>query len=197
MVVAVVALFVALGGTAAAVTVDFARNADKVDGRHANQLIRLSSGQVTADVNDWNGATITDSRTIKAPKKGLLLITYTFDSDQDLSETAAVTDGYVSVSPKLDGTLIGGVAFANINFSQTCCDAATLTVQRTVHVNAGSHTVSVEAVGPGPGGGGTAGALVYVYERALSVVYVPFKGDGSVGRVVPLKPAAPRTQPQR
>ena len=35
MVVALIALFVALTGTAAAVTVDFARNADKVDGKHA------------------------------------------------------------------------------------------------------------------------------------------------------------------
>lgn len=35
MAVALLALFVALSGTAAAVTVDFARNSDKVDGKHA------------------------------------------------------------------------------------------------------------------------------------------------------------------
>ena len=196
MVVAVVALFVALGGTAAAVTVDFARNADKVDGRHANQLIRLAGKQVTADFNDWDGATITDSRTINAPKRGLLLITYTFDADQDLNETSADSSSYIAFTPKLDGTLIGDNAWANIDFSQTCCDAATITIQRTVHVDRGSHTVSVEALGPGSGGIGDAGALVYVYERSLSAVYVPFKGNGTVGRVVPLKPAAPRTQPQ-
>jgi hypothetical protein len=183
MAVAVIALFVALTSTAAAVTVAYAQNADKVDGRHANQLIRLAATHITTDFDNWDGSTLTDSRTITAPKRGLLLITYNLDAAQDANEAGAGT-AYVSATPKLDGTPIGAstpTAYASLDFSAACCETGTIALQRVVHVGAGSHTVSVDIVGPGG-----VGQLTYLYERDLSVLYVPFKGNGLVGRVLPL-----------
>lgn len=172
----------------------FAHNADMVDGRHANQLIRLSAVHRTTDVDGWDGVTpITDSRAIKAPRKGFLLITYSVNYAQDLNETGTGRTE-LNVAPQLNGSLIGGLAWFSIDFSGACCQEDGLTIQRVVQVGKGTHTVSVVLAGA------SATNLVYVFERSLSVLYMPFNATGASPRVIAgakVDAEAPRGQSQR
>ena len=81
--------------------------------------------------------------------------------------------GFVRATPELNGAILGGIAIESIDFSSPSGDYGDLAVQRVVVVNKGTHTISVDAAGPG------GSQLVYVFERSLSVVWVPFNGTAS------------------
>ena len=147
-------------------------DSDKVDGLHANEITRAAGIHVVdPDVDNWNGAAITDSRSITAPRAGYLLISYTINFSNDQDETGSGR-GYFTFDPKLNGTTIGDTAGSSIDFTDVCCDYRTHALQRFVQVAPGTHTVAVSATGPG----GT--RLAYIFERSLTVLFVPFGGTG-------------------
>src|SRR4249920_2524455 len=88
IVVAFVTATVAAGGTAAVAAVI---NANKLNGYAANQLIRVSSKRITSAINPTTRATL-GSSSIKAPKKGYLVI----DASSAIDDGLGVNDAVVS-----------------------------------------------------------------------------------------------------
>ncbi len=156
-------------------------NAASVDGFSANEMARVASSQVSTDVDDWTGLTITDSVDIDTESSGMLIITYVVNAGVDSNETDTGLHRYTMV-PKLDTVATDGGTWGSLDFDTD--EDVTWTVQRVVAVDADSHTVSVSL---DRYTGTSATALTYIYDRSLTVLFVPFDGTGSspLGTFVP------------
>jgi hypothetical protein len=111
MAVALLALFVALSGTAAAVTVDFARNSDKVDGKHAvgyDASLNARKGKLVA-TNSTTGR-VPDSQKLQGRtwKKFLQDVVLVVQSSGNVNngsfgtQTASCPAGYVAIAGGVD-----------------------------------------------------------------------------------------------
>jgi hypothetical protein len=138
------------------------------------RITRLSGAHLSADVDNWDGTTITDARTIQAPRRGLLLLTYSASLAKDIDETGTGI-GYYGFQPKLNGSNLGGVEYSTIDFSGVVDDYREHSLQRVAVVNAGTHTVSVDAF---RFGGPDASALAYFWERSITVLFIPYNASG-------------------
>jgi hypothetical protein len=149
-------------------------DSDKVDGYHANDLTRVASLDVTADLDNWTGTpAITDQVAITAPVRGFFLLTYAFNWAMDGGSSGT---GFYEfpLNPKLDNVTAGGLAWQSLRFNdQAGWDIGTATVVRTLAVDPGAHNVAVTTTF-----GGDATHMLYVYERSLRVQFVPFGGTG-------------------
>jgi hypothetical protein len=153
-----------------------ADNADTVDGFDANGLVRAAGTVASGDVNDWDGSSaLTTNATIVAPTDGFLIITFVASLGEDFDSTGnGLGDGVITI--EVDGVQQGGVSWWSFEFGDPVARDHISTVQRLVPVAAGNHSID----GVLGGSGLTATKLVYVYERSLTVLFVPFDGTGAV-----------------
>ncbi len=146
-----------------AVSAANAQNADKVDGRHATDLIRVASAKsVNNSRVDTSGVVLTTS--ISAPTAGFLVI----DASSDVFRFSS-TVGFPTCFIRVDGTFdIASERAMRLDAgSNTEEDCATNTV---IPVAAGEHTVNLEAEFM------TSGTTFD--ESTLSALFVPFDGSG-------------------
>ncbi len=167
IVVAFTVASVAASGTAIAIVA----NADKVDGYHANQLIRLSRKAVEGDAFTGGGSGVVLQTKIKAPKRGLLFMMAS--SDVFNLTNADRFQCLISVN----GTDLSA-SFREIQLSpadnneEMNCDT-----EIAWPVAAGTYTVAFETTG-------TDTQTVYD-ETTIEALYVPFNGTGAVPSSVP------------
>lgn len=149
-------------------------NVDQVDGYDANDLVRADGERTEDAVDNWDGSPVELSETITAPTNGYLVISYNSTITSDNGESASGPT-QIGAFLELDGDMIaqtyGGVSFNDdwrTNFNH-------LNVSTVVAVTAGEHTVTgiSSNVGSFPAGG-----LLYIYDQSVSVLFVPFGGDG-------------------
>jgi hypothetical protein len=154
-VVAFVVASLAGGGTAIAIVA----NADKVDGYHANQLIRLSRSQTDNDAIVGDGIDhVARETTIRAPRKGFLLIT----ASTDVNGGAASGRCWI----ELDGTFLAASdrLYVPDNNEEDCA------TQVAMPVGKGPHEVRFFG---NPDTGTT------FDEASLAVLFVAFNGSGA------------------
>jgi hypothetical protein len=144
-----------LGATSPAV------NSDKVDNRHANELVRAAGNRV-GDLPDQNGAVLSTS--ITAPTSGYLVITASM-------EVVLLTSAdSVNCSLRVDGGGIAGTQMAASVGEVQGTMASTCATNLTYGVAAGLHTADLVV------SGWYSAALG---NGSLSVLFVPFGPDGS------------------
>ncbi|MDQ4145504.1 MAG: hypothetical protein M3198_17545 [Actinomycetota bacterium] len=154
---------------------DFARNAGKVDGLDANELVRASSSVATGHLSDFHSrgfANVQRSR-VQAPVKGVLLVwsglSVGWDDDSDPGTYAGMI-GRIRVDRRVAG------APQQLEISRsTRAGTQHLSLSAAVPVKAGPHRVSVQlrtAQGE---------ALTYVHQRHVETLFVPFGSRGVRG----------------
>jgi hypothetical protein len=167
IVVAFVTATVASGGAALAIVA----NADKVDGYHANQLLRLSRSAINDNAIVGDGAArVARQVGIKAPKRGFLFIV----ASSDVFGAASFGSCWI----RLDGT--------DLSSSERTYQLGTGNTEENCGtdiawpVAAGTHAVQFRA-DPATG--------VTFDETTLEVLFVPFNGNGKVPS--PVAPSQP------
>jgi hypothetical protein len=144
-----------LGATATAV------NSDKVDNRHANELVR-AAGNRMGDLPDMNGAVLSTS--ITAPSSGYLVIT------ASMAVLLLTSADIVSCSLAVDGGTIAGTEMSASVGEVQGTMANTCTTNLTYGVNAGAHTVDLVVSG---------WYYAALGNGSISVLFVPFGATGS------------------
>lgn len=142
-------------------------NADRVDGYHADQLVRVAYAS-TPNAIDYPAAML--SKTITAPTNGYLVV----NASVQVGLATSTGSGSVSCYLRGDATkMTGSERWANVSFDVPYDVCATTGV---VAVPAGAHTVYFFAGTFGSGGGGSAELL----EAALNIMFVPFDELGRI-----------------
>jgi hypothetical protein len=141
-------------------------NADKVDGKDANQLVRVASFAGQSPLADGTSGKVATT-TINAPAPGFLVI----DASSDVSNNGE--SAFPQCFIRVDGfPASGSRMIMQLNESQgsvnTQEDCATNAV---VPVAAGTHTVDLEGVADGNN--------TLWEETTLSAIYIPFNGSGA------------------
>jgi hypothetical protein len=167
--VAAVTASVASGGAALAIVA----NAHKVDGYHANQLLRLSRSSINDVAIAGNGTSqVARQVSIRAPKRGFLFIVASSDVFGATSGGSCWID--------LDGTTLSSTfrtyELGSGNTEENCGTDIAWPVAAGLH--------SVQFFGnPATG--------VTFDETTLEVLFVPFNGNGQVPTpVAPSRPSA-------
>lgn len=141
-------------------------NADRLDGKHADQLVRVASFTGSSPLPDGTNGTVATT-SINAPASGFLVIDagsdfFNFSGDDTITCFIEVDNARASGSLRY----LKHDANSSVNEDEDC---STSTV---VPVAAGNHTVDLEA--QVQIGGGT-----QYGETALSAIYIPFGGSGA------------------
>ncbi len=154
---------------------DYARNAGKVDGLDANELIRASSSVAPGHVSDFHSrgfANIQRCRFV-APRRGVLMIWSGFsagwDDDSEPGSYAALV-----ARLRVDGRAAGAAQQLEISRS-TRFGTQHLSLSAAIPVKAGPHKIAVQlrtARGD---------ALSYVHPRHTETLFVPFGSRGVQG----------------
>ena len=169
----------------------FAHNADKVDGYHANQLVRASYKATVDHIDDFSSGTFTSivSKDVKAPKKGILLITATFNAEWDATSaanTAALLESILTVN----GATLPGyglpVRHEVLDHSEAAdiWDSQSVTLLGAKAVSKGTHNVALQV----RRSSGT--ALTHIERGFITVLYVPFGNAGTAGVLSPVREAS-------
>ena len=160
-------------------------NADKVDGLHANQLVRAATatagntgdpcgGPAIFTAFDSTTFTTTVLRQVNAPTDGVLLV-----FGRVSAERSSGSAGEIRLLGRLtvDGTQLGGQAENSYDdaVSLSCQEGRTMSLSGAVSVTAGNHTVAVQ-IAKSTSSGGT--ASVYVGNAAVTTLFVPFGNAG-------------------
>jgi hypothetical protein len=147
-----------------------ATNADEVDNRDANELVRVASFTGHSPLADGTNGTLATTE-INAPSSGFLVI----NASSDFSYFGG--NDLLSCFIKVDNTEASGSrrileynGTTNVNREQDC------STNSVVLVYAGHHTVDLKVDGSFAAG---------FRETALSAMYVPFDGNGAQPFVVP------------
>jgi hypothetical protein len=141
-------------------------NADRLDNRSANQLLRVAHAEVP-NAPEVNGDILTTS--VKAPRAGLLVIQGGLEVDGIVGNgstfycSLALDSSWVQGSERAVSSQLGGPSAI---FGS--CESSV-----TVPVDAGTRTVALRVVGLDT-------ANLYLGNASLSALYVPFDGDGKV-----------------
>ena len=140
-------------------------NADKVDGKSANQLLRVSSfsgGSPLAAGTDGTVATTT----IGAPAPGFLVIDTSSDVFNDIESD------FLRCFIEVDNALVSGsVRYMELNDTQGVNREENCSTNAVVPVSAGTRTVDL---------GGDVGAPNTTWANTtLSAIYIPFGGTGA------------------
>ena len=158
--------------------VDSADDADTLDGVQANEIVRAAASDNPANVGDWDGTEIEDIVAIEAPSRGMLIISYTVNLGKDNSGGGTGIQSY-SIEGRLDGTELGdGGDTFELNFDDA--NDTTEAYQRVVTVDPGTYDVSVAI----RQAGAPTTDLTFVYDRSLTVLFVPFDGGGATPSLV-------------
>jgi hypothetical protein len=162
-----------------ALTAVNANNANTVDGKNANEIVRSAYVERNSDVTittDPNGV-ILESATITAPATGFLIVT-AYETVQSTAITPLVHFGADVDLPSSSGWSSSFAVSGVIHTTDTGFYSGALTVR--FPVAAGAHTVRLKAHNDGSG-------AVTGKGGALNVVFVPFDGAGagSAGAATP------------
>ena len=176
IVLSAVALVVAVRGTTTPAIAHgvqhalFAHNADKVDGRHANQLVRATTISDTTDVNDFNSATHLTllSKSVQAPTKGILLVWGTVAAARDAS---APDEGILKARVRVGANV---TLEQNVNLENLGTADGSIVISGAFPVLKGTKTVTLEAVEVGPG-------MAYIHDKSITTLFVPFGNAGQLG----------------
>ena len=154
---------------------DFARNAGKVDGHDANELVRASSSIAGGHVSDFQSrgfANIQRSRVV-APKRGILMIWSGFsvgwDEDSDPGSYAALVGRL-----RVDRRAAGAAQQLEISRS-TRVGTQHIALSAAILVKAGPHKIAVQLRTS------TGEALTYIHPRHTETLFVPFGSRGVQG----------------
>ena len=148
----------------------FAHNADKVDGRHANQLVRGTTIKDDTVVDDFGADTFTPllTKSVRAPKRGILLVWGTIAAVHDVSGgTPSVLNARIRVGPSTTTTQA-----VHLVYSGT--EEGSLAISGAVRVSKGTKNVVLEAFE-------SEGNLVFITNKSITTLYVPYGNAGKVG----------------
>jgi hypothetical protein len=168
--VALVVASVASGGTAIAIVA----NAHKVDGYHANQLVRATQKVETSFIDNFDSGSFTPvvSKSVTAPRKGVLVISawVTAEWDIDSADTTAALTGRVAV----DGSALAPLVRQVLVDEGTYSGAESMAWSVAVPVSKGSHPVILQLSEDSSG-------MAFITERGLTIMFVPFGNGGGAG----------------
>jgi hypothetical protein len=148
-----------------------AANADKLDGLHANQLVRgttLSSNTIS-DNFDTCAYTTLLSKTVTAPISGVLLVWGNVGAVKDFDDADPSTLG---VRVAVDATAVTteqAVHLVDLGTREGSAQAMGATP-----VSAGSHIVDVQASECSTG-------MAFIVNQSITTLFVPFGNDGIQG----------------
>jgi hypothetical protein len=149
----------------------FAHNADKVDGRHANQIVRATTLSDSADVNDFNSSTHVGllTKSVQAPTKGILLVWGTIAAARDNN----MPDEGILMARIRVGTGQSSLE-QNVNLENAGTADGSIAISAAFPVLKGTKTVVLEAREVGPG-------MAYIHDKSLTTLFVPFGNAGQIG----------------
>lgn len=148
----------------------FAHNADKVDGRHANQIVRATTVSNTTDVDNFDSATHVTllSKSVHAPTKGILLVWGTIAAARDTGmPDEGILKARVRVGPNL-------TLEQNVNLENSGTSDGSIAISGAFPVTNGTKTVILEAREVGPG-------MAYIHDMSITTLFVPFGNAGHLG----------------
>jgi hypothetical protein len=150
-------------------------NADTVDGRNgttllANDQVRADGTQTSVFINDFTAANFTSiaSKTFSAPSNGFVMITGSVSAEEDCSLPGI---GNLLYRLSVDGTPVTADPFSyELSYPVDCSTGQTNVgdsgaATAVVAVNAGSHTISLDAWEQGTGS--------FIIGRSVTSVFVP------------------------
>ena len=142
-------------------------NADKVDGKDADQLVRVASFVGESPLANGTDGTVATT-TITAPAPGFLVV----DAGSDLRNTLESDE--VECLIEVDNVFAPGSGrFMELNASQGRVNRdENCSTNTVVSVAAGTHTVELV--------GGVTAPNTSWGDTALSAIYIPFNGTGAV-----------------
>lgn len=148
----------------------FAHNADKVDGRHANQLVRATTISDSTDVDDFDSATHVTllSKSVKAPTKGILLVWGTIAAARDAN---LPDEGILKARVRVGAN---STLEQNVNLENSGTADGSIAISGAFPVTQGVKTVILEALEVGPG-------MAYIHDKSITTLFVPFGNNGVVG----------------
>ena len=142
-------------------------NADTVDGKHADQLVRVASFTGPSALAAGANGTVATT-TINAPAPGFLVIDASSDVlnsfQADVYECSVQVDN--ATAPGSRRSMALSATQPGVNFEENCATNA------VVPVSAGTHTVDLEATL-------VSAPRTNWKDTALSAIYIPFDGSGA------------------
>jgi hypothetical protein len=173
--------FLPAGGTAV--------NADKVDGYHANELVRGSRTSDFGFNDNFNtcGFTTLHTRQVTAPTNGVLLVWGNVDAERDFgSASVARIEGRVTVDGIQSGTSQSDTLGAGDEYE------GSVAISGAQPVAAGTRTVNLQLSECGPG-------MAFVISKQITTLFVPFGNSGSPGTLSTAgdTPSEPGQSPQQ
>ena len=171
-------------------------NADAVDGRDgstllANNQVRADGTQTSSFIQDFTAASFTSiaSKTFSAPSNGFVMITGSVSAEEDCSLSGI---GNLFYGLSVDGTPVtADPGPYELSYPVQCATATEINVgdsgaaTAVVAVNAGSHTISLNAAEQGTGS--------FIYGRSVTSVFVP-TGSADATPTVTTSKEAPASQ---
>lgn len=148
----------------------FAHNADKVDGRHANQLVRATTIRDTSIVDDFDSSTYAPllTRSVNAPTKGILLVWSTVSAARDASDP---DEGILNARIRIGAD---STTEQNVNLENTSTFDGSIAISGAIPVTSGPKTVVLEARELSAG-------MAFIVNKSITTLFVPFGNAGQVG----------------
>ena len=148
----------------------FAHNADKVDGRHANQLVRATTSATRPSSTISTAARTLRllTKSVNAPTKGILLVWGTISAARDVSDpdegilNARITIGADSTTEQ------------NVNLENVSTFDGSIAISGAFPVTKGPKTVVLEARELSAG-------MAFIVNKSITTLFVPFGNAGQVG----------------
>ena len=148
----------------------FAHNADKVDGRHANQLVRATTIRDTSIVDDFDSGTYAPllTKSVNAPTKGILLVWGTLSAARDVSDP---DEGILNARIRI-GT--DSTTEQNVNLENAGTFDGSIAISGAIPVSKGPKAVVLEARDMSAG-------MAFIVNKSITTRFVPFGNAGQVG----------------
>jgi hypothetical protein len=148
----------------------FAHNADKVDGRHANQIVRATTISSSTDVDNFDSSTNVTllSRSVNAPTKGILLVWGTVAAARD---NGMADEGILKARVRVGSN---ATLEQNVNLENAGTSDGSIAISGAFPVSKGAKTVILEAREVGAG-------MAYIHDMSITTLFVPFGNAGHLG----------------
>jgi hypothetical protein len=146
-------------------------NAHKLDGLHANQLVRATTLSSTTVTDDFDTCAFTTllSKTVTAPTSGILLVWGNVAAAKDVT---GVNPSTLGVQVTVDATAVTTEQAVHL-VDQTSREGSAQATGATP-VSAGSHIVDVKASECTTG-------TAFIVNQSITTLFVPFGNDGNQG----------------
>jgi hypothetical protein len=167
-----------------------------VDGRNgttllANNQVRADGTQTSSPIQDFTASDPTSiaSKTFSAPSNGFVMITGSVSAEEDCSLSGK---GNLFYGLSVDGTPVTAFPVAyELSYPVECATATEIDIgdsgaaTAVVAVNAGTHTISLDAIEQGTGS--------FIFGRSVTSVFVP-TGSADATPTVTTSTDAPANQ---